>query len=290
MPLPLAAAGVLLCVLAYAVAGCGRGEPERPVGPPPGVSVSLHQFRVDQVARRLLVGVHNDGPGAVHIRDLRLVSGSFEPIAPTRIEQALARTPRIDLPIPFGRARCSATAIPAVRPAAVLAHIRGGDGGTRLVRFPLPHPEPLLRDILTSECGTYILKQSIDVRFGPSWTPARSGDEEVLRGALVLTRTGRGRPVTITDMGANPHFNLRPAGTALPYAVPRGTGALHLPVEVTPARCDSHSFAEAKYAQRYGLSAEVGDGRRHRLPFESTGAVRTAFDDFARRVCDIPAG
>lgn len=287
-----------LLAVALGASGCGGGEgadaaAERPVDPPKGVSVELHQFRVDQVARRLLVGVRNDGPGPLHIKDLRLVSGSFAPIPPTRFEQSLAPTPRVDLSIPFGAARCGPVSIPALQPAVILARIKGAGGRVRTVRFRLRHPEPLLGQTLIRECGTHILRQSIDVRLGTVWNRVASGsgstDRDALRGDLLITRTGRGRPVTIATLGSNPHFNLRLAEADLPYAVPPGPGELRLPVEVTPARCDAHAFAEAKYAQRFAVYGEIGDGRQHTLPFESTGAVRATFDAFARSACGVPA-
>jgi len=272
-----------------AVTGCGAaGGADPPASPPPGVWVSLHQFRVDQVARRILVGLHNNGPGSIYVKDLRLESGSFTPTPPIKVEQAFAPTPRVDLPITFGTARCDPNAVPAVRPSAVIARIRGGDGSVRPVRLRLPHPEPLLSQILTAECGTFIVRQAVDVRLGDTWTPAKVAGEDVLRGALVLRRTGRGRQVTITGMGANPHYNIRPANVKLPFVVPRGTGDHMLAVDITPARCDAHAFAEAKYAHRYSLFAEVGDGRRYSVPFDSTGRTRAAIDDFARTVCDLP--
>lgn len=306
--MPRCFAGLLIAGCAASATGCaglgrvgdvdGDADPFGP--PPPGVSVSLHQFRVDQVARRLLVGVRNDGPAPIYIKDLRLDSASFSTIPPTPIEQALPPTPRIDLPIPFGPARCTTTSIPDLRPAAIVARLGEDKRHIRKVRFPLPHPEPLLSRTLTRECGTHLLRQSINARFGVTWTPAeasegRGGDAErgerkVLRGDLLITRTGRGRPVTIVSLGANPHVNLRPAGWTTPYPVPAGTGDLALPVEITPARCDPHGFAEAKYAERFALYAEIGDGRRHTLPFEATGGVRTAFDAFVRTACGVPSG
>lgn len=278
----------MLLAAGLAVAGCGGAEgADRPENPPPGVSVSLHQFRVDQVARRILVGVHNDGPGTIYIKDVQLESGSFAAIPPIKVEQEFGPTPRVDLPITFGTARCDANAVPALRPSAVLARIRGGDGTPHRVRFRLQHPEPLLSQILTTECGTFIVRQAIDVRFGDTWTPGKVAGKDVLRGALVLRRTGRGRQVTVTGVGANPHYDLNPE-VKLPLVVPRGTGDYTVAVNVSPARCDAHSFAEAKYAQRYSIFAGVGDGRRYTVPFESAGRTRTAIDDFVRKVCHLP--
>jgi hypothetical protein len=282
---------------ATGLAGCARsgdddGGSDEPAGaPPPGVSVSLHQFRVDQVARRLLVGIRNDGPKPLFVSDLQLISRSFATIKPTRFEQTLEPTPRVDLSIPFGTARCHATRIPQIGPSAVLARLRGADGETRKVRFPLPHPEPLLRQILESECGTYIVRQTFEVGFGTSWRPETGEDRKVLRGTVMLRRTGRGAPVEITGLAGNPHFNLTFVDAKPPFSVPPGAGEVALPVDIAPARCDPHAFAEAKTAQRYVLIARLpGAGaKQYTVPFESAGGVRAGFDAFARQACDIPA-
>jgi len=300
---PAAAAARLLravltgALAAAAASACaGPAEPAEEA-PPPGLSVSLAQWRADEADRRLEVAVRNDSATPVHFARVRLVTASFRTLPPHPVGTTLGRTPRTDLRIPYGEAVCPPDRIPPVRPAAIVADLRVGDGPERRVRFPLPHPEPLLARLVREECGARLLNRRIEVAFGDSWSRVRIGGRDALRGVLRIARRSGDQPIAdepieIVELGENTHFTLRAAtGRSRPVAVlPAGTPRLALPVLVRPARCDPHAFAEAKKAHLFPIRAAAGGGDPLWLVASPPPRVRTLFTEFARRACGLPEG
>ncbi|MEV7802386.1 hypothetical protein AB0O28_05505 [Microbispora sp. NPDC088329] len=275
----LLAAAVVAVVTA---AGCGDGA-EPPAEPPPGVSVSLQQNRSDVPVHKMQVAVRNDTATPVYFKDVRLLTDSFRETPPQPVDTVLGRTPRTDFPISYGAARCASTRIPDVEPATVVAHVSVGKGPLHEVRWRVPHPDPLLRQLVNTECGEFLLKQSIDVTFGAGWT--RSGRE--LRGALrVGLKTGAG-PVTIQDIAGTTHYDLRPAsGERKPVAVL--TGTRDLPVVVTPSRCDRHAMGEAKQAFLFSLWASAAGTQTYRLIVVPDQPTQRLFESYITEVCAEP--
>ncbi|MEW9531439.1 hypothetical protein [Microbispora sp. NPDC049125] len=272
-----------ISTLAGATACAGQGTQQ--TGPPKGVSVSLNQWRSDETSHSIEVSVRNDTDASVRFADVRLVTASFAALPAEPVNTTVKRTPRVDLRIPYGEARCDPARIPQVRPATVIAHVQVGDGPLREVRFPVRHPDPTLTALVNAECGAFILRQSANVTFGDTWT--REG--RTLRGTVVVTRKGGDQPVTIDDLGGTTHFNVRPlSGRRRPVIVlGAGTPGLEIPVEITPARCDWHAFAEAKKAYLFPVWATVGRGERHWLIATPSTATQATFLSYAEDVCGV---
>jgi hypothetical protein len=254
--------------------------------PPAGVSISLNQWRSDETAHVIELSVRNDTATAVRFQDVQLVTDSFATLAPERVDTTLGKTPRTDIRIPYGQARCDPARIPAVRPATVVAHVQVGNGPLQKITFAVPHPDPTLTGLVNAECGAFILRESADVTFGDTWTHV----DKVLRGNLLVTRKNGDQPVTVDDLGGTTHFNVRPvSGRRHPVVVLEpGTRSLEIPVEVTPARCDPHAFAEAKKAYLFPVWATVGGGQTYWLiatPSTRTQAIMLAY---AEDTCGIP--
>jgi hypothetical protein len=282
---------VLLAMLATAVAGCAPDRPEpAEESPPPGVSVSLEQWRSDEAEHHLEVSVRNTSDTPVHFARVQLVTESFRTLPPHPVNTTLRRTPRTDLRIPYGEAICPPDAIPPVRPAAVVADLRVGDGPERTVRFALPHPDPLLARLVREECGAHLLRRKVAVSFGASWTPRRVDGKEVMVGTLDLARSTGDERIEIIEIGETTHFTLRPAeGAARPVAVlPPGTQRLELPVELRPSRCDPHAFAEAKKAFLFPVRASIGGADPLWLIASPPKEAQTMLTDYARRACGLP--
>ncbi|WP_285783388.1 hypothetical protein [Microbispora sp. NBRC 16548] len=268
----------------FTLAACG-GQGTESTAPPTGVSVSLNQWRSDETSHELEVSVRNDTGTQVRFQDVQLVTGSFATLPPTRLDTTLGRTPRTDLRIPYGEARCDPAKIPPVRPATVVAHVQVGDGTPRKVVFPVHHPDPTLDGLVKAECGAYILRRSVDVTFGDTWT--RAG--RTLHGNLVVTRKGGSEPVTIDDLGATTHYTMLPrSGKRRPVAVLAADATrLEIPVEVTPMRCDWHAFAEAKKAYLFPIYGTVGGGERRYLIATPPAPVQQTFLSYAQDVCGV---
>ncbi|MEV4456772.1 hypothetical protein [Microbispora sp. NPDC049633] len=268
----------------FTLAACG-GQGTESTAPPTGVSVSLNQWRSDEASHALEVSVRNDTATPVRFLDVQLVTGSFATLPPARVDATLGRTPRTDLRIPYGEARCDPVTIPPVEPATVVAHVQVAGGPPRKAVFPVRHPDPTLDGLVKAECGAYILRRSVDVTFGDAWT--RAG--RALHGDLVVTRKGGSEPVTIDDLGATTHYTLFPrSGKRRPVAVLAADATrLEIPVEVTPMRCDWHAFAEAKKAYLFPVYAVVGGGERRYLIATPPAPVQRTFLSYAQDVCGV---
>lgn len=131
----------LLLLVAFAT-GCGSTEPPSPppAGPPPGVSVSLAQYRSDEPVHVLQVAVRNTSETPVYFADVQLVTPSFKTLPPQQADAVIRKTERTDLPIMYGAANCRPEGLPQVQPATVVAHLRTGSEQVRKVVFEVPHP------------------------------------------------------------------------------------------------------------------------------------------------------
>jgi hypothetical protein len=262
---------------------CCGPAPEPSTAPPPGVSVSLQQWRSDVPVHRLQVAVRNDTDTPVFFQDVRLLGDSFQALPAEPVNTTLGRTPRTDLSIPYGPARCEPARIPDVRPAVVLARVRIGNGPVHEVRWAIPHPDPLLRQLVMTECGEFLLRQSLDVAFGDEWT--RSGRR--LMGVIRIRSKAATAPVTVEDIGGTTHYDLAPAsGKRHPVAViPPAAGARELPVVLTPSRCDPHAMGEAKQAFLFPLWASLDGRQTYRLIVVPPPRVQEVFQTHATEVC-----
>ncbi|GAA4598579.1 hypothetical protein GCM10023194_76440 [Planotetraspora phitsanulokensis] len=250
--------------------------------------MSLNQWRSDDADHALEVSVRNDGTTKVRFQDVQLVTASFATLAPERVDTTLGKTPRTDLRIPYGQARCDPARIPPVKPATVIAHIQVGGGPLEKVTFVVPHPDPTLTGLVNAECGAFILRESADVTFGDSWT--HTG--KVLTGVVLVTRKNGDEPVTVDDLGGTTHFNVRPvSGRRHPVVVLEpGVRSLEIPVEVTPARCDAHAFAEAKKAYLFPVWGSVGAGQTYWLIATPSDQTKATMLSYAEDACGIPSG
>jgi hypothetical protein len=254
--------------------------------PPAGVSVSLNQWRTDEAGHSLEVSVRNDTTTPVRFQDVQLVTASFAKLPPQRVDTTLGKTPRTDIRIPYGQARCDPARIPAVRPATVIAHVQVGNGPLQKVAFSVPHPDRTLTGLVNAECGAFILRESADVTFGDSWR--HKG--KVLSGTLVVTRKNGDAAVTVDDLGGTTHFNIRPvSGKRHPVVVLEpGVRSLEIPVEVTPARCDPHAFAEAKKAYLFPVWGTVDEGETYWLIATPSTRTQATMLSYAEDTCGIP--
>lgn len=271
-------AALCLCMLLTA---CGASETDTP---PSGVSVSLEQWRSDVAEHRLQVAVRNDSAAPVYFADVQLVTGSLKTLPPERVDSTIRRTPRTDLEIPYGPARCARERVPEVKPAKVVAHIRVGDEPLRRVDFPVRHPDPLLAKLVRAECTGFLIRQTAEFEFADTWT--RAGDE--MRGTVVLTRQDGRERVVVREFGDTTHYRLRAVTDGEPAGVLEPDAAeLKIPVRVWPSRCDPHAFAEAKQAFLFAARVRVGDGEEQVLTVTPRPEVQADLVAFARDACGL---
>lgn len=268
------------CVLLAVPGACAGPSTD----PPDGVSVSLQQWRTDPVQHTLQVAVRNQSSAQVHFADVQLITDSFRTLPPQRVDSTLARTPRTDFEIAYGRARCRPDGLPEVARATVVAHVRVGDEPMREVRFPIRHPDPLLAELLQTECTAHLIRRSADIGFGDRWR--RSGG--AMLGELVVHRTGGGKVVTVQEIGNTTHFRVRQSRPATPAGVlTAGQAELRLPVRVTPSRCDPHAFADAKQGFLFPVWVALDDAEPQYMRFTPPKPLQKRMLDFAREACGL---
>jgi hypothetical protein len=268
-------------------AGCGTTEPasSAPAAPPPGVTVSLAQYRSDEAAHRLLVAVRNIYETRVYFADVQLVSASFKTLPPQRADAVIGKTERTDLPLPYGPANCLPKGLPEVAPAKIVARISVGDEPPRTVAFPVPHPDPLLARVLRDECSEYLVKQAVNIEFGPEWKETGSGADAVMRGDLIVTRRGPGA-VRLVSMGGTTHYIVghdEPLGVLDP-----GTQQIRAPIRLSPGRCDAHAFAEAKKAFLFPVRVTLDGGEERVVIVSPPKPLQDRLILYAARTCGLP--
>ncbi|WP_173526291.1 hypothetical protein [Nonomuraea antri] len=271
--------------MVVSITGCGAAaQPSPPpVNPPPGVSVALHQWRSDEPVHQLQVAVTNTGDKPVHFADLQLITPSFETLPPQRADAIIGRTPRTDLPIKYGAARCSPQGLPELQAATVVAHLSTDGGAPRKVVFPVPHPDPLLSRLLRDECAAYLIKQAATIEFGAEWT--RVG--KAMRGNLVLTRRGAGT-VAVNEVGGTTHYIVTPDAKSRPLVeLGAAEQRAELPMELSPGRCDGHAFAEAKKAFLFPVRASVDGGEERVIIVVPPKPMQDRFLRYAQEVCGL---
>ncbi|MFC5830909.1 hypothetical protein [Nonomuraea insulae] len=278
--------GLLLALTV--LAGCGSPPPPSPPSdkPPAGVSVSLAQWRSDEPVHMLEVAVRNTSDTPVHFADVQLVTPSFRTLPARRSDAVIKKTRRTDLPITYGAANCSPAGLPEVRPATVVAHLSTGSEPPRRVVFAVPHPDPLLTRLLRDECSEFLIKQAVNIEFGPEWTESGPKPDRVMRGDLVVTRRGPGS-VSINDMGGTTHYIVTVKSRPMAVLGP-GSQRLELPVELTPGRCDPHAFAEAKKAFLFPVRAAIDGGQERVVIVTPPKALQDRLITYALRACGLP--
>jgi hypothetical protein len=275
----------MVAVTVAASSGCSAPQrpADPPAGPPPGVSVSLAQWRSDEPAHRLQVAVRNTTATPVYFVDLQLVTPSFKTLPPHTADATIRRTERTDLPIPYGEAACAPGRLPDLQPATVVARLRTGSEPLRTVVFPVTHPDPLLARLLRDECSAFLVKQAADVEFGPGWKQ----DGDVMRGSIVLTRRGPGT-VSVSSVDGTTHYAVTPGHGRRPLVVlEAGAQRAEAPITLSPGRCDPHAFAEAKKAFLFPVRATLDGGEERVVITVPPEPLQKRLTAYALRACGL---
>ncbi|MBO3745363.1 hypothetical protein J5X84_04725 [Streptosporangiaceae bacterium NEAU-GS5] len=251
--------------------------------------MALNQWRTDEAEHTVEVSVTSTSATPILFQDVQVVTASFRTIPPARVDTTLSRTPRTDLRIPYGEARCDPDKIPAPTPVTVVAHVQVGGGALREVKFAAAGAtSATLQRMIEAECGGFILRQAADVTFDSSWRQ-EGGKGGVLYGSLTVTRKKGDEPFTVDELGNTTHFSLLPhSGKHHPVAVLAADQAtLQIPVEVRPARCDPHAFGEAKKAYIFPVWGRIGDGKLFWMIITPDAQLKAAFLAYAEKACGI---
>jgi hypothetical protein len=299
---------VALLLTVTVLGGCASGA-ERPAEPGFRLSATLEQARIDESRGMLSVAMRNDGPATVHVERLQLVTPSLETLPPATVDTTVSPTPRIDLRIPYGEARCAGDTVPEARPAHVIAWVRpagdagregkggaggGGDTGdaggpaaVHEIRLPLPHPNTLLQRLVTLDCGARLVRRAADIGFGPTWRR----DGTTVRGTIVVTRRVEGGTITLHDVAGSVILQLTvPGADERPLAVlPPAERRAELPVRISATRCEAHALAESKKTFVFPFWAAVDGLEPQYLVFDVSPEARALLDKLIADTCHTGA-
>ncbi|MFI6295147.1 hypothetical protein ACIBEJ_26390 [Nonomuraea sp. NPDC050790] len=273
-----------LLALVLGLSACAGSPPVPSATPPEGLTVTLTQGRSDMPKHMLSVVMANSAATPVWVSDVRLSGPSFQETGFSRMDTAVKSVP-VALRVSYGAANCAPGAVPELRPARVIAHVKAGEEPSREVTWALPHPEPLLAKLFREECEQFLVRQAVEIGFGPDWTEK----DKVLHGTVIVTRRDGNEDVTVAELSGNVHYELKFREMTLKA----GVGRLEMPVEITPGRCDPHSFAEAKIAMLFNARVALGAGEPRFLVFRSdtvqTPSTRLdqLFLGYARKTCGL---
>lgn len=273
-------AGIIAITLGL-LTGCATAPPH----PQPQLSARLEQARIDETKRVLSVAVTNRGP-TVHIERLQLIAPPFPTLPPVPIATDITTTPRVDLRVPYGTARCDGRTIPEPEPAHALVWLRQGSTTTQ-IRLPLPHPNTLLRRLVRLDCGKAVVQNAATIHLGDRWTRVRRGDHQVLRGTIVMRRKRPGPTITLHDIRGSVILQLKPLGAdGTPIAVlSPGQTRLDVPVQFAATRCDAHALAESKKTFVFPHWAAVDTLEPQYLEFHPSSALRAHLDALIADTC-----
>jgi hypothetical protein len=279
--------GGLVLGLVAVLAGCGGGG--SPASAPsssssssavaalpevPGISAEAVRLRTDvAIGRQLQVRVRDTGTAPFTVTSVQLDSAGFA-VLPTR-ELSAEFTPGrvIDLTVPYGAVRCSASPDPA---AARLTVLRP-DGAVEELRVPLAGST--IAQLYDDDCAVEGVLAVVDVA-----VEGLSAAGEALTGDVVLTRRGDGDEVLVSAL--YPSVVLQPVPDVdLPVRLAAGDRELRLPVSFDAGRCDAHALAETKQPFVFPLMVAVGDGRDVAVDLPLDDPQKLLLQEFLGRVC-----
>lgn len=249
------AAGVLL------VAGCS-GDSDSPsnsaastssgAGEATALSATLTQSRVNEGTRTINAELTNTSDQPVTVESITLDSTQFAALPPAEKGSVFAPGQVIDLAIEYGDPTCDGD-LAQTSYTAVL-----GDGSTVELSIDRPGMEWLDR-LYTKECALRTIGDIASIEYGPTFTRATVGGDQVLTGELVLRRpagSDQSSTLTVKSLGGSVLVRLEAnPPSSLPATLKPGVEELRIPILFGSFRCDQH--ARAGSTQTFLLSAFV---------------------------------
>lgn len=291
--------GAVLAVLVAGLAGCsdgGSGPAPSAGGPLPtaaaadvGLTATLVAHR-DDVLRRI-VSVQLRAAVPVEVLQVRLVTPAFRAAAPgTAVpgtRASLLPGSPVDLRVPYGPADCTDR---TDRAATAVVQVALG-GGQSEVRLPVASAPEVLGRLQRAECAELDARRQVELSldgFAGQQTPP---GQEVITGTLRVRRLAGTTAVRITEISRSTLLApaAGPAGGPVLVLEPAAQQA-QVPVEVRPARCDSHALAESKRSTVFRVFVALGDDPPVLVLVEPPDADRAALVAHVTAVCAAKGG
>jgi len=280
----LAVVGVVVAIIA-ATTLVGRSGDRAAAAPP--LSVTVEQYRTDEVARTVKLAVRNTGDTTIEVVDAELVAPSFTPAG--QVTTTALVPPgglRVDIRSGYGRGRCTGPPDQLVsEPASVRLGVRQPNQDIARVTLPLPYPNELLNRLLRLDCQQEALLRIVTVAFGP----LRPTADGALAGTLVLTRQSGAEPVTVHDVDGSVLISVDPEPADRPPplgTLAGGAARLEMPVRVDAERCDGHALGEIKKPYVFPVWLRIGATEQN-TDVAVTEADKVTLFEMVRQRCHL---
>jgi hypothetical protein len=223
------------------------------------VTVGFGQYRGDELRRIVVVSVTNTGPEPLVVDSVRLDAAGFEPGPAVEPGTRLAPGETTAFRVTYVRPLCDRSPADPAPGARITASAADGRPlGSQQVAFTQGRGQ--FDQVQASECAALALRESVELSWGPSWSPG--GREGSLRGVLQVRRLVPGPAVSVDQFGSTTILTVwpvpdgaRPAGT-----MPEGDDEASIPVEILPTRCDDHARIESKKTFIFPVWVALGEG------------------------------
>lgn len=216
------------------------------------LTATVYLPRLVRDDRTVAVLLRNDSPSPVRVLEVELVTDSFAPTGPVAKDVVIAPGSAKALPLTYGEGQCDGQTSPPVAPAHA-ALVLEVDGQSVSIQLPLPNSDDLAPR-LHADCAAQFVTAAIDVRL-EGWAGNPDG---TLQTTLLVSRVAGDEPVTVNDLKGSVLYRLT-ATNGLPVVLPSGTERVEIPVTVSPARCDGHAMADAKFPYLFLAYVTIGD-------------------------------
>lgn len=273
------------CVLS-ACAGTGGVSPESKGATDLGgsVVVRIEQYREDEVAGMMQVGISNNGPQPLLIEAVDLAWPGFAQVATAAPDYRLPAGAAVDLPMPVAPVECAAPYTSDPRPSAAPAEVTLRLDGGSTVRAVVADTSALKR-IYETECQRQYLASQVDIAFGLDWTLAGDAAETRALGTLVLRRVEAPGVVAVTGVDGSVLLALTVTGAG-PVVLAADRSEVVHPVEVrSTLRCDGHALGESKQTFAFDVMVDLGDGQPLPYPVTPDEAGRVRLQQVIDAAC-----
>lgn len=210
-----------------------------------GMTALAYRTRVDEAAGgRFQIKLTNTGSEPFTVVSTGLDSAGFTTVPQSARRTEFAPGARIDMPTPYGEVRCGPDEPP--EPAYAALDILRPNGSTERVRVPMPSDYGVLTRIHDQGCVARQLAEDVTVEL-TGLDEVGQGAQQVVHGVLRLTRAASPADIAVTDIRGSVLYDVGPAsGSGLPAILAADAHTLDVPVEMSPASCDTHIIAETK--------------------------------------------
>lgn len=271
--------GVILAVAS--LSGCAHAALSEL---PPGVSVSIKQYRLDYAPRALEVSVTNDGDTDITVARASFGSRYFDGTSSwTRSTDVPAGTTR-DLRVLLGSPVCGTAA--GEKPTVTLTFTTT-DGATGRVTTEPADQFATVAKVTSQDCITQRTLAVASLATGDALrVEERDGHPVAL---LDLSATPTGAPGAFSVASVARSTLIKPADStavwSLDWSVSAGTGPLSTTLEILPSNCNPHIVAEDKRGTYFPLAVTLDDGTTGTVYVGVSNTVREQLYSYVGQYC-----